>query len=405
LLETVRAYAGERLAAGGESQMVRDRHLAWCVALAEEAEPQLTGPEEGAWLGRLETEHDNLRAALNWARERGDVEARLRLAGALQPFWRIRGYLGEGRGWLDAALATGSEAQAAPRAKASQGAGILAAMQTDYERAAALYEDALALYRELEDKRGIAQVLQNVAYVAYQRTEYAQAVALCQEALVLFRELGDKRGIAGTLRDLGWCTSVQPDAHLDVVALGEEARSLYRELGDKSGSADALLMLAYDAYHVGNYARSEELYQELLGLRREVGDTVGVTAALTGWMMVVYKVGDYRRATSLLREGLLVGRDTGFKMAQATLLEVAGWLSVVDAQPRQAAQLAGAADALIEASGVPLQPDMQADHACSVAAMRAALGEEAFATAWAEGRALSLDRALSLAIADIPATV
>jgi tetratricopeptide (TPR) repeat protein len=388
------------MVAAGEEKMVRDRHLAWSVALAEEAEPQLTGPEEGAWLGRLETEHDNLRVALSWGREQGDVEAALRLAGALLPFWRIRGYLSEGRSWLEAALAAGGEAPAALRAKASQGAGILAAMQTDYERAATPYVETLALYRELGDKRGIAQALQNVAYVAYWRTEYARAVTLSQEALGLYRELGDKRGIAGTLRDLGWCARVQPDAHLDVVALGEEALAVYRELGDKCGSADALLMLAYDAYRVRDYPRSEALYQETLALRREVGDMVGVAAALIGLAIVVYKVGAYKRAETLLYEGLRVSRDTGFKQIEFEGLKITAWVTLALGQPQRAAQLAGAAAALAEASGAPLLPDLLPDHDQALATMQAALGEKGFAAAWAEGRALSLDQAVNLALAD-----
>jgi hypothetical protein len=120
--------------------------------------------------------------------------------------------------------------------------------------------------------------------------------------------------------------------------------------------------------------------------------------------MVVYKVGDYKRAESLLHEGLLVSRDTGFKQVQASLLEITAWLWVVNEQPRQAVLLAGSANAVAEASGAPLQPDLLSDHDQALAAMRTALGEEGFATAWAEGRAMSLDQAISLALADTPAT-
>jgi tetratricopeptide (TPR) repeat protein len=333
------------------------------------------------------------------------VEARLRLAGALQPFWRIRGYLGEGRGWLEAALAAGGNAPVALRAKALQMAGILAAMQIDYERAATLYEEALALSRELGDKRGIAQALQAIAYVAYQRTDYTRAIELCQEALALHRELRDKRGIANTLRDLGWCARVLRDVQLDVVALGEEALALYRELGDKWGSADALLMLAYNAYGEGEYAKSEALYQETLVLRREVGDMVGVAAALTGLVLVVYKMGDYKRAETLLHEGLLVSRDTGFTQVEVTGLEITAWLALAGGQPRRAAQLAGAAAGLAELRGATAVPDKLADHEQALQAMRAALGEEAFAAAWAKGRALSLDEAVALALEDTDAVL
>ena len=152
MLETIRAYAQEQLAASGETEIARDAHAAFFLALAEAAAPRLHGPEQLSWLERLETEHDNLRAALAWSLERGETETALRLTGALGAFWRVRGHLSEGRAWLDRALAGGTAGGGgALRAKALQEAGTLAWCQGDYGAATALLEESLARWRTLED--------------------------------------------------------------------------------------------------------------------------------------------------------------------------------------------------------------------------------------------------------------
>ncbi len=163
MLETVRQYAAEQLAEAGEHATMRGRHLDWCVALAEEAAGQLNGPEHGMWLARLEREHDNLRSALEWARARAQETAVLRLAGALWRFWLTRGYLSEGRGWLEEALSGSGEAPTGIRANALTGAGVLAGQQGDYGQAATRFEEALALRRALGDARLIADSLNNLA--------------------------------------------------------------------------------------------------------------------------------------------------------------------------------------------------------------------------------------------------
>ncbi|MGH2389011.1 MAG: ATP-binding protein, partial [Chloroflexota bacterium] len=151
LLETVRQYGQERLSAAGDAEATRRRHLAYFLALAEEAAPRLTDPEQGVWLGRLEADHDNLRAALGWARDSGVAEPALRLAAALWRFWATRGYLSEGRGWLEAVLADSEQRWPTARAMALNGSGILAHHQGEYGRAETLHEESLALRRALED--------------------------------------------------------------------------------------------------------------------------------------------------------------------------------------------------------------------------------------------------------------
>ena len=202
-LETARQYAQWQLAAcGQELGATRDRHLHWCVALAEEAEPHLIGPEQGAWVAQLERELDNLRAALGWAREQGNDARALRLAGALCRFWQMRGYLSEGRSHLDAALAQepATLVSSAARARALNDAGTLADSQEEYGRAAALHEEALEVHRILGDTRGTANSLNGIGNAVQKQGDYGRAVTLHEEALALRRSIGDTGGADAATR-------------------------------------------------------------------------------------------------------------------------------------------------------------------------------------------------------------
>jgi predicted ATPase len=404
LLETVRQYARERLAEAGGTEGARDRHLGWCLTLAEDAAPHLEGPEHDAWLARLEAEHDNLRAALAWAGERGAGEPGLRLAGALARFWDMRGYLGEGRGWLDAALATGEPAAPQARAGALSGAGHLALNQGDFARAAALYEEALALRRALGDRQGIATTLSSLGNVAFDQGQYERAAALQEESLALSRALGDRYGIADALTNLGNALAGQGDIE-GAVALYEESLVLKRQLGDTYNIAGLLNNLGNAAYLRGDLAGAAVLYEESLALRRDLGDTWGIAMSLNNLGQVACLRGDHAQGGTLLREAVLVSHDIGARVLLAEGLEALAWAVVALGQPERAGRLGGAAEALREALGLPLQPEQRVGHDPAVQAMRAALGEAMFAAAWAEGRTLPFDQALSLAHADTPATV
>jgi len=235
MLETIREYALERLADSGEAEVVRRRHANFFLALAEETEPKLDGAEQVAWLNRLETEHDNLRAALGWALERegacpepaegADAELGLRLAAALGQFWFMRGHWTEARRWLERALEKSSETPAPVRAKGLWMAGL---WQENPERAKPLLQESLALYRQVEDKRGIARALSGLGHVA---DDFGQATALHEQSLALLQELNDKSGIS-----------------------------------------DVLLSLGVDAWRQGNYGRATRLLEQGLMLARETGN-------------------------------------------------------------------------------------------------------------------------------------
>jgi len=398
LLETVRQYAAERLAEAGEAGATRDRHLDWCVALAEEAAPRLMGPGQEAWLARLEAEHDNLRVALGWARERGDGERGLRLAAALCWFWYLRGYLSEGRAWLEEALTRAGDAPAALRAAALNGAGNLASDQGEYGQAEALYEASLALRRDLGDKRGIAASLSNLAGVAERRGDYARAVPLFEEALALAREIGDTSSLAKTLGNLGLALGHQGDLEREE-ALFEEALGLFRALGDTHSIAGALDNLGQVAFQRGEYERARALHEEALALFRALGAQRGIAGALTNLGAVAERQGDYERATALTAESLRLNEAIGAEEQVVETLYIILLVAAARGQTTRAARLAGAAEALREALDVPLRPNQRSVYAQAVQAVRGALGEEAFAAAWIEGQAHSLEQAIALALA------
>ena len=206
LLETIHEYARERLAASGEQSVLKAAHARYYLALAEEAEPRLSGAEQGL-VRVLEPEHDNLRAVLRWAKEQGETEIGLRVAGGLGSFWSVRGYWHEGRRWLEGIIKQEAQSSStitpAVRAQALWPAGLFAEIQGEYAQATALYEESLALCRELSDTRGIARALHSLGSVAHTQGDLAQATALFEESLALRRELGDLRGSATSIGSLG----------------------------------------------------------------------------------------------------------------------------------------------------------------------------------------------------------
>ena len=204
LLETVRQYAREKLVESGGGEAVRERHRDYFLALAEEAEPKLVGAEQAEWLQRLEEEHENLRAGLDWSLLAAGSDGGLRLCGALENFWRARGHFSEGREWCSRVLGkAGGENRMPERANVLNVTGVLAYYQSDYPAARALQEECLAIRRHVGDKRGMASSLNNLGNVAQDQGDYPAARSLHEESLAIVRELGDRRRIAASLGNLG----------------------------------------------------------------------------------------------------------------------------------------------------------------------------------------------------------
>jgi len=398
LLETVRQYAAARLAERGETAQIRDKHLDWCLALAERAEPELKGPKQIAWLERLDVEHDNLRAALVWAREREAVEGGLRLAGALWRFWHKRSYFAEGLTWLEGLLIGSEGACLEVRAKALNGAGALAKAQGDYTRAWALHEEALAARRKLGDQVAIAASLGNLGAVARSQGDRTRAAAFHEQALAAARQSEDKWTIATCLLNLGHLAYECAD-YTKAAALCGEALTLKRELGDTLGTALALYNLAHTPFRRGEYERAACLYAECLALMRGLGDKLRIAGAALSLGTALCRLGEHSRAVVVLREGIKLSRDIGARDALSEGLDNMAELVSAQGRSGQAARLAGAAEALRELVRKPIPPADRAEYETLMLNLRAALGDEVFAAVWAEGRALSLDEAVALAMA------
>ena len=436
LLETVRQYAAEKLAEAGEREALRHCHLDWCTALAEQAEPELRGPRQAEWLRHLDLEHDNLRAALHWALDHA-VEAGLRLAGALTRFWSIRGFLSEGGGWLNQFLARCPDQPSLTRAKALYGAGIFArlqgadaraadcfeaslaftrsadpflaastlnnlagvvAQQSDYTGARALLEEALALFRTLDDAWGISMTLNNLAGKAFEQGDYSQARVWYGEGLAVARQRGDKYNVARILRNLG----MMVDRKIDRVTARdyfEESLALTRELGDQAGAATSLHHLALCALDEGDTATARTLCEESLALRRAVGDPRAIAYSLHHLGRIALREGDYATALAYAQETLPVFQKLGDKWGMVVSLERIGELSAAEGAPQTGARLLGAVEALCQSRGIRRPPEDQAALAPTLTVLRSALGEADFAVAWAEGRALSLEAVIALALA------
>jgi predicted ATPase/DNA-binding SARP family transcriptional activator/DNA-binding CsgD family transcriptional regulator len=395
LLEPVRQYAGEKLAASGDAEVVRSRHAEFFLALAEEAEPQLKGPHQVEWLDRLETEHDNLRAALSWALGR-ELDLGARMAGALCLFWYTRGYLSEGRTYLEAVVSLDA-LPASVRARVLDGLGWIAEPQGDYERARVAYEESLKLYRRSGDKRGVANALGDLGSLVLDRGDYEQATALLEESLMLHRELGRGEDIIGILDSLGVLASAKGDPERSI-SYFSEALVLSRGSGNVRRTAVSLGNLGLTMLVHGDPAQATVVLDESLVLFREIGDNSNIAIGLLHATLAALAQGDYGRVRVLSEESLELLQRAGDRQHIADCLEIMAGGAGVRGRAHRAARLWGAAEALREEIGVPLQPENLQLLEPYIAAARRSLGEVAWQAALAEGRAMTPERAIGYAL-------
>ncbi|HEV2742974.1 MAG TPA: tetratricopeptide repeat protein, partial [Rubrobacter sp.] len=244
LLETIRQYGLEKLSESGEAGDLQERHAEYFLALAEDAEPELKGARQVAWLEGLERERDNLRVAMDWLLGRGASEEAARLGWALWLFWGIRAHFAEGRRSMEQMLSMNGSvtASASARAKALFVAGMMANYQGDHRAAEPLVHESLKLFRELEDKLGQAYALSNVGYAALGQGQYRRATSPMEEAVELFLEKGEKWGAAIELDFLAVAWRNQGD-HGRARRLAERGLALSREVGERQTITAALYTL------------------------------------------------------------------------------------------------------------------------------------------------------------------
>jgi predicted ATPase/transcriptional regulator with XRE-family HTH domain len=345
LLELLREYALERLAANGEAPAARRAHAGYFLRLAEDAEREQqaratreahgTGAQD--WLARLERDHDNLRAALAWLTE-FDGEAALRLAGALQPFWTTRGYYAEGRASIQAALdCAGCETLS--RAKALVAAATLAQQQGDSADAARLAEQALDIYRRLDDRPGIARALRAQGWSLYGSHDRARAVGIFEQALGLFRELGDRPNVAALLTELAHVL-YQPGVNDDLAReyLGESL-AIFRELGWQEGIANALVEQGVVESKAGNPAAAGVLFAEALGLQQQLGNKRSVAWVQAALGEAAWQQGRLAEARAWCETALRAFEELGVKEGTAILCHHLGHVERLAGNPALAAPL------------------------------------------------------------------
>jgi predicted ATPase/class 3 adenylate cyclase/Tfp pilus assembly protein PilF len=397
MLETLREFALERLRSSGEEEKVARAHTLYCLELAESAEPNLTGAAQGQWLARLETEHDNLRAALDRLAhaaagpaegddERSPTELG-RLSGALWRFWFRRGHMTEGRRRLAEALRYGEHLPPPVRAKVLHGLGVLAYEQGDYPQAESYFEESLALRRELGDKMGMIASLNNLANVALFGSDYSSAAVRYEEALLLARELGDDWSIAITLGNKGWVEMNKGD-YDQAAALYEESLALRRIMGDEWGMGNALDNLAWARTYQGRFAEAKSLAESSITIFEKLGDKDSISDLLDILGRCALGEGDYIQARVYFHKSLTLNRELEDKAGSA--LSLLGLAALAEAQGEweQAARLFGAADAL-RASTAGFQRYYFRQHEARV---REHLGEDAFDRLSGEGRSMTLEQ-------------
>ncbi|MFN8516535.1 MAG: BTAD domain-containing putative transcriptional regulator [Chloroflexia bacterium] len=366
LLETVRQYAAERIAdasAAGELAAAQRHHAGYYVELVEEADPQLLGDQRAVWLGVLERDYGNVRAALAWAVTAPDATIALRFGISLAYFWYWRSDLTEGRHWLEAILRLPGTDDPKQRANVLNSAAVLAYNQLDFERAQALHHERLPIVRALGDKRAIAFGLHNLGTVVREGfADYAQAYEYGTESVALLRELDLKVALITALDGLGITE---------------------RELH--------------------NPTRARALHEEAAALARELKQPLLLGAAVANIGQIELDAGDLGTARARYREAVALWRDVRATLHLSTTFAPLAVIATRFGECAHAARLGGAAEAATEKGSMAMVPVVRARLTPALASARAALGDDAFNTQWEAGRALSLDEMYAEALGEAPA--
>lgn len=397
-LESIRQYSWEKLEEFGETEVLQRRHYEFFLGLAEEVEPKLRGSEQRQWLDLLETEHSNLRTSLKWSQmDTAILDKGLRLAKALGWFWFVRGYLTEGRANFKKLIAISSGASTVLRAHAIHHAGNLAYAQGDYGIARELYQQSLDLKQDIGDKSGIARSIFTLAILDSVQGDYKTAQSRYQESLELRQEIGEKSGIADCFVYLGNLAFYQVD-YEKAYSLYEQSLEIYRELEDKSSIAFCLLVLGNVAYEQTDHSKARVFYEESLKLRQESKEKWGIANAYMGLGKVNFAQQDYEIARVFYKKSLKLRWELQDNQGIAFCLEGLADIYRSQNQMIKAAWLYGRTEALRKTINYSLTFCENSRYECSVVAVRFALDEKAFAVAWGQGQAMTIDEIANFAL-------
>ncbi len=421
MLLSIRDYALEQLLHSGEADLLNQRHLHYHIALAEEAEPHLRSAQRYHWLDCLDLLLDDMRAILGQAKrsaaQSAERAAGLRLASALIWFWYYRGYLNEGRAWLDALLDQFpvEDSASSTQAKALFGAGALAWTQGDLGQAEEQLERSVALYRKLEQRTDLAYALLLRSAVALSRGYPDIAHQLCHEGLALLQGMGDRWGEA-LARNWAGDTLLALGEPLRARAQFEESLALFRQLDDGWGAAVALYALANLAGRQGDFTAAYDLLGESGSRLRAAGDQWGFASSLLSSAVVALRQQNYAQARVLFEVTLALWRDVGNNMgiarALAGLAAVSSASTADEGHAERAVILFSSADALFQVAGARVASTANTEPSISryingeftpyLATAHDHLDEAALSAAWQKGRDMTLEQALAYALNEEP---
>jgi predicted ATPase/class 3 adenylate cyclase/DNA-binding CsgD family transcriptional regulator len=441
MLETIREFGLEALSENNELEATRSMHASYYLALAQEAEMQLAGSNQIEWLDRLEREHDNLRAVMEWSLgseldEKNEQRSELgvRLGGVLHQFWIIHAHLNEGKTYLMRILEGSPNATSALRAKLLIAAADLALVMDDRQLGEPLADEALQLCEVVGDQEGIAFSKYLLGFFAIWKGEYTLARTQLEEGIALLRKLNRKERLGWSVYALGYLNTVQGD-YLQSRACYEEALTLFRSIGNKEGIAAMLFMLArihfyflgdavtalsllnevrtqmealgekwgvaYSfnlaaeiALYQGDFATAHSQAEAALVLNQELGQRAGIAKSLSLIAQVEARQKNFSAAQSLYEQILTLAEDMDDRLAIPTYLEQLAEVVATQGEVADASRLWGAAEFLRETIGSPMQPVYRTSHERAITAARTLLSEQAFAAAWAEGGNMTLEQAL-----------
>ncbi|MGB7062844.1 MAG: protein kinase [Candidatus Zixiibacteriota bacterium] len=399
MLGTVQEYARDRLREDEGDAEVQRRHRDYFSALAQEAARQLTGPEQAAWVSRLEAEHENLRATIDgYLGSSPNARLALEMAGALGRYWFVRGRWSEGRTLLSEILARPDASErTSARATALDWTAWLAYWQGDFEPALALGQESLSIWQDVGDALGTAQALNNLGAVTQELGDYAKSRQYHEKSLAFRRQMGDRRAIAVSLHNLGELY-LRLGNYAQARAAYEESLPLFREVGHIMGAADSLSSLGVVAENQGELDQARTYHEEALKNRRDRKDPMGTAESLHSLGELAARQGESGQARRYYTQSLAIRQKLGDRRNVADSLEALGILVAGCKDSAQAARLLGAANSLREQINAPPPPAKQEKLDRVLSSTRSAFGESAFAKEWDEGRAMSMEQAIDYAL-------
>ena len=405
MLETIREYAFKNLSASGEMRTICFRHLIFFAEMIDEAERNFKGPDQASWYNRLDNELDNLRVALTWFEGVENAEVRLRFTAGLWRYWKNRGHTTEGREHLRHVLQDlppGPTRQTSAYARALTAAGSLAYYEGDLSYSDQSRKEALTIFRNLDDKVGIADCLNGLGNTAISQGNYGSALEYYQESLLIRRDLGDKWGIARLLGNLGLLAYLQMD-YIQARSLHFESLTLFRELRDEEGVANELVNLGDVVRHQGELSVAHSYYQESAAISEKLKDQWGLGYALMGTADVALAQSDFSTASLLYRDCLVLFQKGANYVGLPFALESVAALALMKNQPKKAVQILGTADNLRKNTNSPLPLPDHSAYKNNLSLLQRQLDPSIFDLAWTAGRKMSLNQALELALKTVEA--